>query len=152
MVIWCVYSWWGNWAGALVFYIEHIISNVNIWTYFSGLVLLRRALSDSDGDFGLISFVGYTVGAGILYWLEYKNGTDAIRYVDNSYYADPHLLPSVFYWLGIAKHQTYQEKRFLFDDDVGETPDTPWGIEGSIPLDGGMDEDTPIDEFLTVDF
>ena len=48
--------------------------------------------------------ISYLVIASMFIWGEYRLGTDAIRYLDNDYYLDPYLLPSVLYLVGFEHH------------------------------------------------
>ena len=41
---------------------------------------------------------------------EWRLGTDAIRFLDNDYYADPRLYPSLLYLFGIMDHEEQPEE------------------------------------------
>ena len=69
-----------------------------------------------------------------MYKIEYENGTDAIRYLNNGYYADKYLLPSVLYLTGIVRHREKKEY-------ITYTPDGSQGDD--IPIEG-------IDVFFTI--
>jgi len=50
---------------------------------------------------------------------EYLLGTDAIRYLNNNYYADEHLLPSLFYIFGLVEHEEWPEsEKYESDPDA----------------------------------
>ena len=64
--------------------------------------------------------------------MEYDYGTQAIRYLNNDYYADEKLLPSIFYLLGLAEHQ--EKVKYEFESDPS------------------VIDDLPIDQFITASY
>ena len=90
--------------------------------------LLASALTQNDAA-SWLSFLGYSLVAFGFWKSEYDHGTEAIRYLNNDYYLDEKLLPSVFYLLGLAKHK---EK-------------VTWNFES----DPTQADDIPIDQFIT---
>ena len=40
---------------------------------------------------------------------EWRLGTDALRYIDSTYYSDPHLYPSLLYLIGAKDHEKKKE-------------------------------------------
>ena len=59
------------------------------------------AVVEMRDELSMLSLGFYLFAAYFMYFTEYKYGTDALRFLDNNYYADSHLLPSLFYILGI---------------------------------------------------
>ena len=93
---------WKGWLDTwLVFYIEHIISNLNWIIYIDSVGSLYKAAIEQNDISSWVSFIGYSVAAYYFFRIEYRQGTDAIRYIDNEYYSDPVLLPSLLYIFGI---------------------------------------------------
>lgn len=89
---------------------------------------------------------------------EWRLGTDAIRYLNNNYYADPRLLPSLLYLFGILDHEEWPESQTYesdpeadYDEDVvieepeddelvvEDAPDAEW--EDLSPEEKEEDED-----------
>ena len=72
------------------------------------------------------------------YYIDYSQGTNAIRYLNNSWYADPVLYPSWFYAIGLVLHetQTYDE----YESDKTQDED--------IPIESIDDEEIGEDGFI----
>ena len=108
---------WQGWLPTwIAFYIEHVISNLN-WIVYAQSVMFFTSAAITGGDvWAYVSMAGYIVFATILYMIEYNYGTDAIRYLDNDYYLDPKLVPSLFYLAGLTKHiEEIEEEEFVAD-------------------------------------
>ena len=99
-----LFLWQGWFINALAFYIKHIISNFNLMAYFVCLNFLVTALITESNWINLSYVLGYLAVAAGLYYAEYYWGTEAIRYLDNDYYADERLLPSLLYVFGLIDH------------------------------------------------
>jgi len=113
-----LFMWQGWFKRWIQFYIEHIISNFNWLVYFfSANALLASALTQNDlGSW--MSFVSYSFIAYYLWRAEYEFGTEAIRYLNNDYYKDPKLLPSILYLLGMREHKVTDELTYETDPSV----------------------------------
>ena len=59
------------------------------------------AIVEMGDELSMLSLGFYLFAAYFMYSTEYNYGADALRYLDNNYYADPHLLPSLLYITGI---------------------------------------------------
>ena len=117
------FMWQGWFQKWYAFYIEHIISNFNWLVYFmSANTLLLTAGTEND-FLSWLSFFGYSIFAFGLWKAEYEYGTQAIRYLNNDYYMDEHLVPSIFYLLGLAEHQ--EQVKFDFESDPSQVDDLP---------------------------
>lgn len=130
MLFYGLYSWKG-WLGTwLVFYIEHLISNLNWILYIDAAAqLLIAAVKQND----ISSWLSVLVYAPAAYWffkVEYEQGTNAIRYIDPSYYSDPVLLPSLLYVFGIREH----------------------AIDTKIESDDSQSDDVIIDQFMSITY
>ena len=101
---------WFEWG--IKFYIEHILSNLMWMIYPYGIVRLFLSIFDKAYLWSYVSFVFHVWLVYIFASLEVYYGTDAIRWLDNDYYADPYLKPSLFYLLGLAKHEYWDEVEY----------------------------------------
>lgn len=66
--------------------------------------MIVAILDDSSWE----AYVGgamYLFFAYILAFSEWRLGTDALRYINSNYYADPYLYPSMLYLFGIMDHE-----------------------------------------------
>ena len=69
------------------------------------------------------SYIGtafYMYLTWIGFYGDWRLGTDAIRYLDNDYYADPRLYPSLFYLFGIMSHEYWEEEQNFENDPTAE--------------------------------
>ena len=99
------FGWFQSWMG---FYVEHFVSNLNWIVYlYSTMALFGAAFKQKDWG-SWLSAGGYTFVAFLMFRIETKFGTDMLRYLDNGYYADETLLPSLLYLFGIIDH-VYQD-------------------------------------------
>ena len=99
-----VYKLFGWFGGAQKFYIEHIISNLNWPFYIFGTWWMIVAVIDDNtwnSYLGLFLWLNF---AWMFSYGEFRLGTDAIRYLDNNYWMDPRLLPSMLYIFGLLEH------------------------------------------------
>lgn len=103
-ILFSVFISLGIFQSLLAFYIEHFISNLNWLVYGLSSTFLFSAVITQNDRKSWLSAVFYSVGAIFFYSLEFEYGTDAIRYLNNDYWADPHLYPSIFYWIGMLEH------------------------------------------------
>ena len=87
------------------FIIEHVLSNFNWMVYLTSATLLVVSIGmDFKKWQAWLSTALYTF-LGYLFWdADRKHGTEAIRYLDNGYWGDPYLYPSLFYMVGWLKH------------------------------------------------
>ena len=116
---------WNGWFQTLnVFYIEHIISNFNWFAYFMGVNVFTAIALLDGGTAEWLTLVGYFFASVIFFNVEHNSGTDAIRYFDNSYYADEKLNPSLLYIFGILKHEPTPEE-FVFEAGDDQADDIP---------------------------
>ena len=121
--LFALFMWQGWFKTWIAFYIEHIISNFNWVVYFfAANSILTSALTQND-LWSWISFVGYSFAAFGFFKAEYNYGTDAIRYLNNDYYKDPVLLPSVLYLIGLVEHKVTDEP--TYDSDESQIEDIP---------------------------
>ena len=102
--LWILYSWFGWLPSWLAFWIQHIISNFNWAVYGYGYYALIAAAFHDESWTAWIGCLSYLVMASMFIWGEYRLGTDAIRFLDNDYYLDPYLLPSILYLVGFEHH------------------------------------------------
>mmetsp|Transcript_20107 Transcript_20107/g.24779 ORF Transcript_20107/g.24779 Transcript_20107/m.24779 type:complete len:87 (+) Transcript_20107:520-780(+) len=51
---------------------------------------------------------------------EWRLGTDAIRYFDNSYYVDTRLYPSLLYIFGLMEHEDQVDYRKFESDETAD--------------------------------
>jgi len=70
-----------------------------------------------------LSAIIYTIVTWYLYKVELELGTEAIRYLDNSYWADRYLLPSIFYWVGLLEHTPQVLTKY--ESDPSQADDIP---------------------------
>ena len=97
---------WQGWAGeALVFYIEHLISNLNWLFYIDAVLALMTAALEQNDFFSWFSFLGFGAMSAYFFRVEYLLGTKAIRHIKPDYYKDEFLLPSLLYKLGVIQHE-----------------------------------------------
>ena len=119
---------WFEWG--IKFYIEHILSNLMWMIYPYGIVRLFLSIFDKAYFWSYVSFLFHVWMVYVFASLEVYYGTDAIRWLDNDYYADPYLKPSLFYLLGISEHEYWDEVEYKPDDT--------------------QSDDIPIEEFRSV--
>ena len=115
VVLFGIYQWRGSLDSWLVFYIEHLISNIGWILYMRSVGSLFEAALDQNDILSWLSFLSF---GGFAYWawsVEYALGTDAIRYLKPDYYSDPTLLPSILYIIGVREHQI--ETRYEYEID-----------------------------------
>lgn len=112
----------------LIFWIEHILSNLNWVVYLTGMVVLYEAALIDRNAYGWWSVAGYFLFAFFSLRNDYFFGTQAIRYLDNEYYSDPYLVPSALYLFGLRSHK---------ESEIKKTESDPTHVD-----------DTPIDNFL----
>ena len=79
---------------------------------------------------GVYSVSFYFLWAMITSAIFYSFGTDAIRYLNNDYWADPYLIPSFLYSWGFAQHK--DPNSFNYDD---------------FDSDNAGDEDIPLEDW-----
>ena len=116
------FMWQGWFPVQLAFYIEHILSNFNwLVVFLSANALFVAALEQNDMG-SWISFVGYSIIGYLFLGLEYEYGTEAIRYLNNDYYKDPYLLPSILYLLGFRKHKVTDSPTFDQPSVIDDIP------------------------------
>ena len=96
-----LFGWFESW---IKWYIEHILSNLMWMIYPYAVVRLFLSMFERAYVWSYVSFFFYTWMAYVFASLEVYYGTDAIRWLDNDYYADPRLIPSLAYLLGFAEH------------------------------------------------
>lgn len=99
--------------------------------FIAATELLIAGYKQSDAQ-SWFSFLGYSIVAYTMFKAEYNYGTQAIRYLNNDYYIDEKLLPSVLYVIGFANHV--------------EKVDTDYESDSS------QAEDVPIDEIVMITF
>ena len=88
-----------------------------MWVIYPyGIVRLFLSIFDKTTFWSVSSFVFHVWMVYVFASLEVYYGTDAIRWLDNDYYADPYLKPSIFYLLGISKHVYWDEVEYAPDD------------------------------------
>jgi len=101
----------GMFQSWLAFYIEHFLSNLNWLVYgLSSSFLFSAVITQNDWR-SWLSAVVYSLVAYELYAIDFYYGTDAIRYLNNGFWADPHLYPSIFYWIGMLEHKSQPENK-----------------------------------------
>ena len=99
-----LFFWQGWFQSWIIFYIEHLISNLNWIAYAQSVMFFASAALTDSSVWAYVSMGGYLFVATVLYTIEFNYGTSAIRYLDNDYYLDPKLLPSIFYLVGLTEH------------------------------------------------
>lgn len=107
--IWKLFGWLPSWQK---FYLEHIISNFNWATYGFGLWVMIVAVLDDSSWQAYVGLFFYLVGAYMFAYGEWRLGTDALRHLDNGYWADARLYPSLIYLFGIMDHTSWPEDPF----------------------------------------
>ena len=100
---------------SLKFWIEHVVSNLNWIIYVAGILIMYQAALVELSPYGWLSAVGYFLFAFFSYRNDYFFGTQAIRYLDNEYYSDPYLVPSVLYLFGLRSHKESELKQTKSD-------------------------------------
>ncbi len=116
--LWILYTWFGWLPSWLAFWIQHVISNFNWAVYGYGYYALIAAAFHDESWNAWIGCILYLVMASMFVWGEYRLGTDAIRFLDNDYYLDPYLLPSILYVVGFEHHI---ERPEIMDDASHES-------------------------------
>ena len=116
----------------MVFWIEHVVSNFNWLMHISSLMVLAVAFSMDPSTQGFFSVIFYFVFSLLTYFVYYTYGTAAIRYLNNDYWADEYLLPSILYRLGLVKHQIdYQFDYYSDPTAVDDIPIENWDSDGN---------------------
>lgn len=138
-IILFILSFFKSLANWYRFYIEHILSNLNYLTYFTGIILLTVSAM-SNGLQGWLELAIYAfLFAGAFYFVELIMGVKSMQALDRKYKYDDHLLlPSLFYVLGM-KHVLRVDP----DTQIEEESTDPFGFEN----DPSSDADIPIEFF-----
>ena len=127
-----LFMWQGWFQKWFAFYVEHFISNFNWLVYFaSANALMAAALTQNDLA-SWTSFLGYSIFAFGMWKAEYDYGTQAIRFLNNDYYADPKLMPSILYLLGVIQHQ--EKVQYDFESDPSQVDDIPIDIFTTVDI------------------
>jgi hypothetical protein len=139
--IWKLFGWLPSWQK---FYLEHIVSNFNWATYGFGLWQMIVAVLDDSSWQSYVGLFFYLVGAYMFAFGEWRLGTDAIRHLDNGYWADARLYPSILYLFGIMDHTVWPEDPFNGKEEKKNS---------SIPDDEGIEiEDEKSNEDDKIDW
>ena len=101
-MVWKFFDWAPLWQA---FYIEHIVSNINWSTYTYGLWHMLVAVIAENTYQSYLGLFVYLMLAWIFAFGEWYLGTDAIRYLDNDFYTDEYLYPSLLYLFGLMEHE-----------------------------------------------
>ena len=121
IILFGIYQWRGSLDTWLVFYIEHVISSFGWILYMNSVGSLFEAALEQNDILSWLSFLGFGAFAYWAWSVEYKQGTDAIRYLKPDYYSDPTLLPSILYIIGVREHQI--ETRYEYESDTSQEDD-----------------------------
>ena len=103
-LLWILHAWFGWLQSWLAFYIEHFVSNFNWFVYAYGYYIIIAAAFNDESWQAWVGLIAYLSIASMFVYGEWRLGTDAIRYLDNSYYLDPYMYPSILYLIGFLKH------------------------------------------------
>jgi len=118
-LIWKLFDWLPSWQK---FYIEHIVSNLNWAVYGVGLWQMIVAVIDDNSWQAYVGLFLYCNFAWMFSYGEWRLGTDALRYLDNDYYADKRLYPSLLYLFGLMDHED-QPEDIKFGEDQEDDED-----------------------------
>ena len=103
------YQWFGWFESWIEWYIEHILSNNMWWAYFIGIWVFMKAIIVDQNAWGYMSLFSYSFFAVMMGRLEVLYGTSALRYLNNDFYADRYLVPSLFYVFGLTDHKHFNQ-------------------------------------------
>ena len=111
--VWNIFGWG---VGANIFYIQHLISNFNMFAYGISIYVLANATYKENTWNVWVSLISYLIFTWMFYVGEWRLGTDAIRHLDNDFYLDPRLYPSLFYGIGLLSHRPKPIKEIVDED------------------------------------